>query len=177
MVFAQLDDFKAWATWSPWEKMDPQMKKTFAGPARGVGASYAWQDNDKVGKGKMTITETNAPSSVTTRLEFIEPFTAVATAKFTVAGSGDASTVTWSMDGTHNLMGKIFGIFMNMDTAIGGDFEKGLASLRDGRCCGRRDGTCRNGPGGQGQSQGSQGFGTHGRSGEGGGREVLSRKY
>src|SRR5258707_13402864 len=61
-AFAQVNDFHAWAAWSPWEKMDPQMKKTFDGAPSGVGAVYAWTGNDKVGEGKMTIEKSNAPS-------------------------------------------------------------------------------------------------------------------
>jgi hypothetical protein len=133
VVFTQIEDFRAWAAWSPWEKLDPQMQKTFSGPPRGVGSIYEWQGNDKVGKGKMTITDTSAPMAtrIELRLEFIEPFAAVATTTFTIAPVGDgAASVTWTMDGTNNLMGKIFGIFMDMDKQIGGDFEKGLDALR-----------------------------------------------
>src|SRR4051812_25279961 len=57
VIFSQVDDFKSWAAWSPWDKLDPNMKKTFEGPAEGVGASYSWQGNDKVGKGRMTVTD------------------------------------------------------------------------------------------------------------------------
>jgi Polyketide cyclase / dehydrase and lipid transport len=132
VIFAQLEDFKAWPSWSPWEKKDPDMKKTFEGPASGVGSSYSWQGNKEVGKGKMSVTASEPPRQIKYRLEFIEPFTAVAATGFTLASAGDkTSAVTWEMDGTNNLMGKVFGIFMNMDAAIGGDFEKGLASLKN----------------------------------------------
>src|SRR6185436_12426425 len=56
-VFAQVNDFQKWEAWSPWEKMDPAMKRTFDGPAAGVGAIYSWEGNSKVGQGKMTLTE------------------------------------------------------------------------------------------------------------------------
>ncbi len=132
VVFAQLDDMKAWAAWSPWDKLDPQMKKTFDGPAKGVGAGYAWQGNDKVGKGKMAVTDSQAPTQIKYRLEFIEPFAAVATTGFALAPDGDKAVgVTWSMAGTNDLMGKVFGIFMDMDKTIGADFEKGLLGLKD----------------------------------------------
>jgi len=39
VVFSHLDDFHAWAAWSPWEKLDPTMNKSFEGPARQVGSS------------------------------------------------------------------------------------------------------------------------------------------
>ena len=138
VVYAQLDNFKSWGTWSPWEKRDPGMKKTFEGPASGVGAAYAWEGNKDVGQGKMTITESKPPRGgtgetalITIRLEFLKPFASVATSGFEVKPEGDkAATVTWSMEGRNNLMGKAFGIFMNMDKMIGGDFETGLANLK-----------------------------------------------
>src|SRR4051812_31489488 len=84
IIFAQLDDFKAWAAWSPWEKIDPSMTRTFSGPPSGVGSSYAWAGNSKAGKGKMTIVESQPPSLIKYRLEFIEPFTSVANTTFAI---------------------------------------------------------------------------------------------
>jgi hypothetical protein len=131
VVFAQLEDLKAWSAWSPWEGKDPLMKKTFEGPAKGVGAGYMWQGNDKVGEGRMTITDSRPPSDLKLRLEFIKPFAAVATTELTVQPeSATTSNVTWAMEGTNNLIAKIVGLVMNMDTMIGNDFEKGLAALR-----------------------------------------------
>jgi hypothetical protein len=131
VVFAQLDDFKAWPAWSPWEGKDPQMKKMFEGPAHGVGAGYAWQGNDKVGEGKMSVTDSQAPTDLKLRLEFIKPFEAVANTEFALSPQGAAAVdVKWSMEGTNNLIAKMFGVFMNMDKMIGDDFEKGLGSLK-----------------------------------------------
>jgi hypothetical protein len=131
VVYAQLEDFKAWGKWSPWDKLDPAMKKTYAGPPQGVGAIYSWEGNKKVGKGRMAITDAKAPTSLTLRLEFMEPFAAVANTSFKVTPEGDkASGVTWAMEGNNNLIGKAWGVFMNMDKAIGGDFETGLTGLK-----------------------------------------------
>ena len=131
IVFDQLDDFRSWSEWSPWDKLDPSMTKIFEGPESGVGASYSWQGNDKVGKGKMTIVDSSPPRAVAYKLEFLEPFSAVASTRFEVTPQGEnASSVRWRMEGTNDFMAKAFGIFMDMDAAIGADFEKGLASLK-----------------------------------------------
>jgi hypothetical protein len=130
VVFNQINDFKNWAAWSPWEKLDPKMSKSYDGAPRGVGAKYAWQGNKKVGKGKMEITESQVPTLVALRLEFLEPFAAVADTRFQLAPEGDkATTVTWSMDGKNNFIGKVFSVVMNMDKSVGGDFDRGLANL------------------------------------------------
>jgi hypothetical protein len=137
VVFAQLDNFKSWSTWSPWEKRDPAMKRGFEGPPSGVGAGYTWEGNKEVGQGRMTITDSKPPrggsgetARVSIRLEFIKPFASVASSELTVKPEGSAATVAWVMEGRNNLMGKAFGVFMNMDKMIGGDFESGLASLK-----------------------------------------------
>jgi hypothetical protein len=130
VVYDQLDDYASFVQWSPWEKLDPSMKKTFDGPSQGVGASYTWAGNDKVGKGKMTIVAADGKGLVEERLEFIEPFASVAQTTFRLSPDGAGTRVTWSMDGTNNFVSKLFGLFMNMDKMIGKDFEAGLASLK-----------------------------------------------
>src|SRR5262249_44067415 len=131
MLFARLDDLRAWAAWSPWEGLDPAMQKSFAGPPRGVGASYAWRGDDQVRRGQMTIVAERPPHSVRYRLEFREPFRASADGSFTLAPNGAGSTVvTWTMDGANNFVGKLFSVFIDMDARVGGDFERGLAQLK-----------------------------------------------
>ncbi len=115
---------------SPWEKLDPNMQKTFEGPAAGVGQSYAWNGNMKAGKGKLTIEESVPGQKVGMKFEFVKPMKSTATCALTLAGTPTGSFVTWSMDGNHNFMGKAFGMFMDMDKMLGTDIEKGLAQLK-----------------------------------------------
>jgi uncharacterized protein YndB with AHSA1/START domain len=130
-VFAQVNDFHSWAAWSPWEKLDPKMEKTFLGPSAGAGAIYAWNsDNGKVGQGRMTIERSDLPSSVSVKLEFIKPFTATNTVTFTMIPVDTQTRTTWSMDGHNGFLGKLFHLVMNMDKMVGGDFDRGLAALK-----------------------------------------------
>ncbi|HEY8240117.1 MAG TPA: SRPBCC family protein [Kiritimatiellia bacterium] len=129
-VFAQVNDFHNWGSWDPWAKMDPNAKSTFDGPPAGTGASLAWAGNEQVGEGKMTITESKPPELVRIKLEFIKPFASVADAEFTFKPEGNQTTVTWTMSGKNNFISKAFCVFMNMDKTVGGDFEKGLASMK-----------------------------------------------
>src|SRR5476651_169038 len=82
-VFAQVNDFHKWEAWSPWAKMDPAAKNTFEGPASGVGAKFSWDGNDKVGAGRMTITESKSSERIAIQLEFLKPFAATNVAEFT----------------------------------------------------------------------------------------------
>lgn len=130
IVFAQIDDFRRWEKWSPWERLDPNMKKTYGGPEHQVGASYEWKGNQDVGSGKMTVVEREAPTALSVRLEFIEPFASVARNGFSLFGANDSTQITWWMEGDNDFMGKAFSLFMNMDTMIGADFERGLEALK-----------------------------------------------
>jgi uncharacterized protein YndB with AHSA1/START domain len=129
VVFSYLNDFHRWPDWSPWEKLDPAMKREHGGSPAGPGATYFWSGNSDVGEGRMTITESTPGKNVTLRLEFIEPFAATNMTAFDLVPSGSGTAVTWTMKGEHNFMGKAFSVFMDMDQLVGGDFERGLANL------------------------------------------------
>jgi len=130
-AYALVSDFHRWDAWSPWAKIDPKMKADFGGPESGTGATYHWVGNDKVGEGRMTITNATAPSDVDIKLEFVKPFASTCDTKFVIAPAGTGSKVTWSMDGKSNFMAKAMTVFMGpMDKMIGPDFEKGLGSMK-----------------------------------------------
>ena len=130
-VFAQVHDLHKWQAWSPWERVDPNMKRTYSGPAAGTGASYAWVGNRNVGEGRMTITECRPNELIRIKLEFFKPFKATNTAEFTFQPQGDHQTaVTWSMFGPKNFFAKALHMFCSMDKMIGGEFDIGLANLK-----------------------------------------------
>jgi uncharacterized protein YndB with AHSA1/START domain len=128
-IVALIDDFHAWDQWSPWEKIDPTMTRTFEGPERGVGAIYGWAGNGKAGAGRMEILE-DTPARVLIKLGFIKPFEAHNTAIFTLESQGDATRVVWAMEGAQPFIAKLMGLVFNMEKMVGPDFEKGLASLK-----------------------------------------------
>lgn len=129
-VFPHVNEFKKWEPWNPWGKIDPAMKLTYDGPAGGPGASYAWVGNSEVGEGKMTITESKTNELIRIHLEFFKPMAGVSPTEFTFKPEGDRTTVTWTMSGTNNFIGKAFCLFMDMDKMVGGSFERGLADLK-----------------------------------------------
>ncbi|MFY9824204.1 MAG: SRPBCC family protein [Thermoanaerobaculia bacterium] len=129
-LFPLIADFHNWSSWSPWEKKDPALKRTFSGAASGKGSVYAWEGNREVGSGRMEITEASSPSKVAIQLDFLKPFEAHNNVDFTLQSTGGETTVTWDMAGHQAYVMKIFGIFVNMDKAIGKDFETGLANMK-----------------------------------------------
>jgi uncharacterized protein YndB with AHSA1/START domain len=129
-VFALINDFHRWGEWSPWEKLDPEMKRTFGGPTAGVGASYAWTGNSKVGEGRMEILKTAPTSKVEIQLDFIKPFEGHNIAEFTLTPQGENTQVLWVMHGPAPFISKLMGVFVSMDSMIGKDFEAGLANMK-----------------------------------------------
>jgi uncharacterized protein YndB with AHSA1/START domain len=130
-VFEQVNDFHLWENWSPWAKLDPNMETTFDGEAEGKGAEYSWKGNADVGEGKMTIVESEAPEHIQIKLEFLAPFAATNITDFHFDEEDEKTTVTWSMSGERDFMTKAICLVMDMDAMIGGDFEKGLAKLKE----------------------------------------------
>lgn len=130
LLFAQLTDFGRWSAWSPWEKLDPAMKRTLSGAPGTVGHAYGWIGNDEVGEGRMTLTALSPGERVEIRLEFIKPWQATNATTFAIQPDAAGARVTWTMTGTNGFMMKAAGIFMNMDKMVGGDFERGLQSLK-----------------------------------------------
>jgi uncharacterized protein YndB with AHSA1/START domain len=129
-VFAQVNDFHNWQAWSPWATLDPAAKSSFEGAPAGQGAMFAWAGNSKVGEGRMTITESRPSELVRIKLEFVKPFAATNTAEFTFKPAGDRTAVTWRMFGHHNFLSRAVFLFVNMDKALGSEFEEGLASMK-----------------------------------------------
>jgi len=129
-IFPFIKDFHSWRSWSPYEKIDPAMKRAYGGAQNGKGAVYEWEGNNQVGQGRMEITDTSPPSRVTIKLDFIKPFEGHNIAEFALVPQGDSTNVTWTMDGPSPYMAKLMGVFVNMDTMIGKDFETGLANLK-----------------------------------------------
>lgn len=129
-VFALINDFNRWGSWSPWEKMDPAMQRTFSGAPSGKGSVYEWKGNSKVGEGRMEILESAPSARITIKLDFLKPFEAHNVADFRLEPQGGETAVTWTMQGPASFVVKIMHVFMDMDRMVGKDFEAGLANMK-----------------------------------------------
>lgn len=129
-MFSLLNGFGSFNQWSPWYERDPDAEYRFEGPATGVGAKMYWSSNEPdVGSGSQEIIEIEPGRSVKTALDFGAQGTATAT--FIIEPAESGSTVTWSLDTEfgYDLMGRWLGVLF-FDKWIGGDYEKGLESLK-----------------------------------------------
>jgi len=130
VVFSFLDDFHQWSKWSPWEKRDPNMRRTYEGAPSGVGAMYSWAGDSKVGEGSMTLTDSQPNERVRIKLEFLKPFTATNQVELTIKPAAGSVVVAWVMTGNNNFVSKAFSMVMDMDQMVGKDFEAGLGQLK-----------------------------------------------
>lgn len=80
-VFDQVNDFHKWDAWSPWGKLDPNAKVTFEGSPSGTGTIMTWAGSDKVGEGKMTLTESRPDQLVKINVDFVKPFAGSSTSE------------------------------------------------------------------------------------------------
>jgi hypothetical protein len=129
-VRALVHDFRAWPQWSPWEDLDPNLRRTYSGPDTGVGAHYTWQGNRRAGKGSMTITG-DSPEQVDVDLRFEKPFPAENHIELVLTPTKpDSTVVEWRMHGELGGVMRVFSLVRSMDAMVGPDFEKGLSSLK-----------------------------------------------
>ena len=129
-VFLLINDYKNWGSWSPYENIDPAMKRSFSGAPSGKGSVYEWTGNKDIGHGRMEITDTAQPSRVTIKLDFFSPFEAHNIAEFTMKPEGSATKVTWVMRGPLPYMAKVMHTVFSMDKMVGGQFAEGLANMK-----------------------------------------------
>lgn len=129
-IFPLINDFHRWGAWSPYEKLEPTMKRTYGGASSGQGAVYEWEGEGHAGAGRMEITQASVPSKIVIKLDFTKPFEGHNTAEFTLQPQGDSTNVTWAIYGPNPYISKVMQIFFNMDSLVGGDFERGLANLK-----------------------------------------------
>jgi hypothetical protein len=132
VVFENLKFLKNQDAWSPWNKKDPNMEKKFTGTDGEVGAISYWNGNKDVGEGEQELTKIVNGERIESELRFLKPWKSTSDAYITTEEVGESSTmVTWGFSGKNKFPTSIFMLFMNMDKAVGGDFEEGLASLKE----------------------------------------------
>lgn len=128
-IASVVTDFRRGVEWSPWEQLDPDMKRAHSGAEKGVGAIYEWDGDDKVGAGRQEIVSVG-PGKVTMKLDFKRPFEANNFADFIFAPEGSGTRLTWAIYGPNPLIARVMNLIFDGEAMVGKDFEKGLANLK-----------------------------------------------
>jgi uncharacterized protein YndB with AHSA1/START domain len=129
-IFPLINDFREWEPWSPWEKVDPAVKRSYNGAASGEGAVYEWSGNKNIGQGRMEIVESSPPSKIKLKIDFIKPFEAHNTIEFTLVPQSDSTLITQAMYGPSPFISRLMSVFCSMDKMVGKKYEEGLANLK-----------------------------------------------
>jgi hypothetical protein len=129
-IFPLIGDLRRFNEWNPFAKADPSIKLAYGATSAGPGGSYNWDSTGQAGKGRMEITESDAPKRVSMSLQFDKPMKANNHVVFTLQPQGSATEVTWEMTGTYGFVHKMMGVVFNFDKMVGAEFEKGLAALK-----------------------------------------------
>lgn len=124
-----INDLRRHVEWSPWEKMDPDMTRSYSGAPAGLGQHYDWDSKKQVGAGSLHITEITA-SRTRMNLDFTRPFKSNNFVEFGFEPKGDSTEVTWTMHGNSPYWAKVMHVFMNPDKMVGGAFAQGLSDLK-----------------------------------------------
>ncbi|WP_171659660.1 SRPBCC family protein [Muricauda amphidinii] len=131
-VFENLRFLKNQDAWSPWNKKDPDMDKKFTGTDGEVGATSYWNGNKDVGEGEQEITKIVDGERIESELRFLKPWKSTSDAYLvTEEIAKDKTKVTWGFSGKNKFPFSIMMLFMNMDKAVGKDFEEGLSNLKE----------------------------------------------
>lgn len=129
-IFPYLSDLKRNQDWSPFEKTDPNMQRSYSAPSVGPGATYEFAGNNQAGAGRITILENVPSSKVVMRLEMSKPMKADNTVTYDLAPMGGETEVTWRMEGKQPFPIRVMCVFFNMDKMMGKVFDTGLSTLK-----------------------------------------------
>jgi carbon monoxide dehydrogenase subunit G len=130
-IWEEISDFSKWNSWSPWHKLDPNMKSTMVGNPGEVGHSQSWvSSNGSVGTGSQKFSEVRINEFLKSEMYFNGDTTHAAYASFTLAPDGEGTKVTWSMDGETPFLFRGMALVMGMNKMIAEEYKKGLTDLK-----------------------------------------------
>jgi uncharacterized membrane protein len=129
-VFDYVKHLKNQDHFNKWTQMDPNMKKDFRGTDGTVGFVYAWDGNDKAGKGEQEIKRITEGERIDMELRFKKPFENTATAYMATESVSESQTkVKWQMAGKSPYPMNFMNLFM--DKLLGKDLQSSLDMLKN----------------------------------------------
>lgn len=130
MVFPYLVSFKKGNEWSPYMKVDPNMKLTYAGEDGQVGSRMEFEGNSDVGAGHLEVLKVVPNELVEIKLTMTKPIYGENIIRYALNEQDGITQFTWSMEGDSGFMGQLISVFIDCEKMVAGDFEKGIANLR-----------------------------------------------
>jgi hypothetical protein len=130
-VWQNTNTLKAMDQWSPWNDLDPKMKKDWTGTTGQPGEKVCWESKE-AGNGCQEVKKADASKKrIDTEIKFLTPYESEANAYVTVVPEGNGSKATWGFTSKIPYPFTVMKMFMNMEDAIGKDYQKGLSRLKE----------------------------------------------
>lgn len=129
-IFPYISNLKNGEKWSPYEKVDPNMKKTFTGNDGEVGSTMEFAGNQDAGAGKIEILKIVPNQSVEMKLTMTSPIHAENLVEYKLTPEGNGTRFTWSMSGDGGFMGKLINVFIDCEKMVAGQFSEGIQNLK-----------------------------------------------
>jgi uncharacterized protein YndB with AHSA1/START domain len=129
-IFPYISNLQLGGQWNPYEKKDPNMKKTFSGTDGQVGSTLEFDGNSEAGSGKLEILKIVPNQSVQIRLIMTKPIAADNLVEYTLTPEGSGTRFSWAMSGDSGFMGKLVNVFIDCEKMVTDDFEAGIQNLK-----------------------------------------------
>lgn len=127
--FVLINDLHRWPEWSANEGNASTVRRSYSGAPAGKGAVCEWEGAGSTGKGRIEIIE-SSPSEIRLQADWTKPFAARNINIFTLEPHGNATRITWVLDGENVFMLKVMTVFVSADRIMGTHLETGLANLK-----------------------------------------------
>lgn len=128
-VMDYVANLNQYATWNPWQQMDPTAKRIISGAPKTPGHKYEWEGK-KTGIGSLTLNSIDK-KHINFDLEFIKPWKSKAKDNWLLEpwGDGNETKVTWQNNGELPWpMGRLMSPMINKN--LNHQFEAGLNNLK-----------------------------------------------
>jgi uncharacterized protein YndB with AHSA1/START domain len=129
-IYPYLVDFQLGAQWNPYEKKDPNMKKSYSGTPGQPGYAMEFDGNRDAGSGKLELLKTVPNQSVDIKLTMLKPFKGENLVEYKLTPEGNATRFTWAMSGDGGFMGKLMTVLIDCEKMVAGDFEVGIQNMK-----------------------------------------------
>jgi ribosome-associated toxin RatA of RatAB toxin-antitoxin module len=128
-IYNNVADLNMYRDWNPWQKMEPGAKAVITGTPKTVGHKFDWEGK-KIGQGSLTIKSVNPPYKVNIELQFIKPWSSIASDNWIFEDLKNGTTkVTWRNHGPLAYpMARLMGPLINKN--LSAQFEQGLKDLK-----------------------------------------------
>lgn len=129
-IYDELIGFENFSERSAWYDKDPNAEYTISGPAKGIGAKMSWKsEKPDVGSGSITVEAVDKDKMVLYRMNF--GFPGEQFARFILTPQENGTKVTWTYEEKPESFVKAMYVFVDMESMLGPDYEKGLKKLKN----------------------------------------------